>query len=281
MYSQMQSPYGSGTPAHNPYAAPAPQQQVQKGFKYFELYLRGREELLLRVYNDPEATNNTVSKPNTVILARSQLAWQSTDALPPASPCDREMEKDTSKTAFLIAAYAKYKFPLVWLRTNHAKLARFTDTSKEDYPVKLDTVNAWKTNDSIHLSDIIAEIVFLAVTPPPHNPFAINHSVYDTLPIEESLVCVSAMLDFLNKVYLSSVPYAHLAQPAAVVGNGRAERDSRGRAVSETRKHAAAAACARKSAAGPESLGSNEPLVAPPSQQQQQQQQQHQPVMAM
>ncbi|KAI9168288.1 hypothetical protein H9P43_007660 [Blastocladiella emersonii ATCC 22665] len=194
-----------------------------KGFKYFELYLRGREELVLRVYNDPDGSTALTRQPSTRELARSQsrnllasrshhrLLWQSTDALPPASPCDRELERNSNYTAFLVAGYAKYKSPFVWLRTNHAKFARWVDESatKEDVPVKLDTVNKWKNSDSIHVADILAELLNIAMSPPPLNPFAINHALFDELPLEESVVSTAAMLDFLQKVYLSDAPHAH------------------------------------------------------------------------
>lgn len=41
------------------------------------------------------------------------------DALP-ASPSDKDIEQDQSRTAFLIAGYARYRRPYVWLRSNHA-----------------------------------------------------------------------------------------------------------------------------------------------------------------
>ncbi|KNE70092.1 hypothetical protein AMAG_15071 [Allomyces macrogynus ATCC 38327] len=191
-----------------------------KGFKYYELYLRGREELLLRVYNNPDDFKKVSKQPSSMNLARSQsrimlsnktqnrLMWQSTDALPPASPCDRELEKDPSKTAFLIAGYARYKCPFVWLRTNHSKFAKLTENSKHDDPIKLESAAAWKTSDNVRVSDIIAEVIGIAVSPPPINPFAVNLGYYDDLPLEESVVCVGAMLDFLQKIYLSNSPYA-------------------------------------------------------------------------
>ncbi|KAL7753321.1 hypothetical protein RI367_001096 [Sorochytrium milnesiophthora] len=214
-----------------------------KGFKYYELYLRGREELLLRVYNVAATKGSMSRQPSSMDLARShskgnlslksqkrfvtnaiatampqmtlvfppniRLLWSmSMEALPPASPCDRELEKDSSKTAFLIAGYARYKCPYVWLRTNHTRFKRFQESAKVDDPLKLETVNSWKTSDDVKASDIIAELISITVQPPPKNPFAVDHTFYDTLPLEESLVCVSAMIDFLQKVYIRDTPYA-------------------------------------------------------------------------
>jgi hypothetical protein len=62
--------------------------------------------------------------------------------------------------------------------------------------------------DSIRLHDIIAEIISTVITHPPQNPFEINHAYYDELPLEESAVCAGAMLDFLQKIFLSSCSYA-------------------------------------------------------------------------
>ncbi|KAJ1497632.1 hypothetical protein HMI54_013468, partial [Coelomomyces lativittatus] len=43
-----------------------------KGFKYFEVYLRGREELLVRVYNQPSTHVPVISKqPSSKDLAKS------------------------------------------------------------------------------------------------------------------------------------------------------------------------------------------------------------------
>jgi len=58
------------------------------------------------------------------------------------------------------------------------------------------------------LWNIMAEIITLSLSPPPTNPFEIDHSYYDTLPVEECAVSTGAMVDFLQKVYLKDVEYA-------------------------------------------------------------------------
>ncbi|CAG8633722.1 4502_t:CDS:2, partial [Cetraspora pellucida] len=177
-----------------------------KGFKHFEVYLRGREELLLRVYIDGQKRNSTEEscrlKYNSLSLAKFQsnaLFSPKTRrtlsngseflemTLPPSSPLDEELEKDESNHVFLIAGYARYKCPYVWLRSNHKRLIQLQDDQKleTDNPLKLDTIAAWKTQD-IKLWDIIAEVITLSLSPPPENPFEINHAYYDTLPLEES-----------------------------------------------------------------------------------------------
>ncbi|KAJ1510369.1 hypothetical protein HMI54_014610, partial [Coelomomyces lativittatus] len=142
------------------------------------------------------------------VLAR--LAWQSSDVLPPASPCDRELEKDHTKTAFLVAGYARYKCPFVWLRTNHSAFIKSSNSSSHDDPIKLNSVSQWKTSDTIWLGDIIAEILFSVITPKISNPFEINHAFFDTLPTEESIICCGALLRFLQRIFLSDATYATL-----------------------------------------------------------------------
>ncbi|CAG8491708.1 6761_t:CDS:2 [Funneliformis caledonium] len=201
-----------------------------KGFKHFEVYLRGREELLLRVYID--SNNKTKSNLesnrlnyNSLSLAKSQSnalfspktrrtnflsnGFDMDIILPPSSPLDKDLEKDETNHAFLIAGYARYKCPYVWLRSNHKRLIQLQDDQKleTDNPLKLDTIAAWKARD-IKLWDIIAEVITLCLDKAPENPFEIDHSYYDTLPIEEMAVSTGAMVDFLQKVYLNDTPYA-------------------------------------------------------------------------
>lgn len=93
-----------------------------RGFKHFELYLRGREELLVKIFNSKKTqsrqpSSKELAKKHTM-KQKMRLKWQSTDNLPPASPCDRELERDPLKTVFLIAGYARYKSPFVWVPLN-------------------------------------------------------------------------------------------------------------------------------------------------------------------
>lgn len=132
-------------------------------------------------------------------------------ALPvaPASPCDRELEKDSSKTVFLIAGYARYKRPYVWLRSNHTRLVKQKPNQEidTDNPVKLETVADWATKD-IRLWQMIDEIMSLAVAKKPDNPFEVDHDYFNSLSVEGSLILSGAMLDFLRKIYLRKPAYS-------------------------------------------------------------------------
>lgn len=105
-------------------------------------------------------------------------------AIIPASPCDREIEKDQTKTAFLIAGYARYKRPYVWLRSNHQKIAKISpdlSTSVEnDAPVKLASVDKWISSEDIKLWEILSEIILLShgalnIVTSNGNPFTLEH----------------------------------------------------------------------------------------------------------
>ncbi|KAF9385755.1 hypothetical protein CPC16_007863 [Podila verticillata] len=185
---------------------------LTQGFYYFEVYLRGREELLLQVYNDIKPPSNSVghnTQPNSITLAKSRLKTSSSKkAPPPLSPIDTELEKDESRATFLIAGYPRYKCPYVWLRSNHKRLIQNNNDQKVEAndPLKLSTISSWRTDD-IRLWDIMAEIVTLTLSPSPVNPFRINHAYYDTLPLEECVIATGAMMDFLQRVYMKDTPY--------------------------------------------------------------------------
>ncbi|CAG8785357.1 1076_t:CDS:2, partial [Acaulospora morrowiae] len=117
---------------------------------------------------------------------------------------------DESNHVFLIAGYPKYKCPYVWLRSNHKQLIQLQDDQRleTDNPLKLDTIEAWKNQD-IKLWDIVAEVMTISLTPlAPENPFEVDHSYYDTLPLEECVVRTGAMVYFLQNVYLKDTTYA-------------------------------------------------------------------------
>ncbi|KAF9200886.1 hypothetical protein BGZ49_008871, partial [Haplosporangium sp. Z 27] len=158
----------------------------EEGFYYFEVYLRGREELLLHIYNDMKPVSNglgiSTSQPNSIVLAKSRptnvLSSRTLRSLklyspkptpPPMSPIDTELEKDETRATFLITGYPRYKCPYVW--------------------------------------DIMAEIITLTLSPSPINPFRINHAYFEALPLEECIIATGAMVDFLRRVYMKNTPY--------------------------------------------------------------------------
>ena len=77
-----------------------------KGFHYFEIRIRGREELEMKVF-PYQNTKNT--KPLLKLQSSSLI-------IPPASPTPKRKD---SFPMFLIAGYQKYKAPFVWVLLIH------------------------------------------------------------------------------------------------------------------------------------------------------------------
>lgn len=209
-----------------------------KGFKYFALYLRGREELICRVLNEPMSREiwsyyDSPSSEKTRLKGKSSFTFDSLPprneqslimsantqkslsgygfmdiGLPPASPSDKDIDlKDDKSTLFLIAAYARYSCPYVWVRSNHERLVSFSgdSSSKEkqkDSPLKLKSTAEWKQRDT-KLWDIIAEVVKLCMYPSPLNPFAVDFKYFEGLPLVQRVIATGAMAHFLQKVVAS------------------------------------------------------------------------------
>eukprot|EP01137_Pigoraptor_chileana_P010347 Opistho-2@59812 len=185
---------------------------VVSGFKHFRMYLRGREELLVTVYND-RATPHHSRASSAVNLHkapsfRTLFSGHGENSPAPASPSMNEGTlEDPDETAFLLAAYARYKCPYVWLRTNHRRLLALTSPENSvsvdrDRPVRLRTTEEWKVRD-VKAWEIIAEIVRVGVRPPPSNPFAIDRAMFSDMSSMEVVLATGALLNFLIKVYTS------------------------------------------------------------------------------
>ncbi|EDO35218.1 predicted protein, partial [Nematostella vectensis] len=204
-----------------------------KGFKYFALYLRGREELICRVLNEPMwiwvygyLVPSPLHQPVFPALVDMGLWISSSQSLtptclsslsgygfmdiglPPASPSERDIDlKDDKSTLFLIACYARYNCPYVWVRSNHERLVCFSAdeeiaNQQKDSPLKLRSTSSWKKRDT-KLWDIIAEIVKLCMYPAPLNPFTVDFKYFEGLPSGERLIATGAMASFLQKVVTS------------------------------------------------------------------------------
>ena len=55
--------------------------------------------------------------------------------------------------------------------------------------------------------DILAELVKLCTYPPPLNPFAVDLSYFDNLPLHERALASAAMVNFLQKVMVSNTKH--------------------------------------------------------------------------
>lgn len=205
-----------------------------KGFKHFATYLRGKEEMVISVVNEPQTQHrvyNTDSRRESVmddgtdpsrsfnsqqlpydkrsllISLRSQMNLNINApkgiGLPPASPSDKENNVDSDTTLFLIAGYARYSCPYVWVRSNHQRLIRLTNdsTQEKDSPLRLKTTNRWNSQD-IHIWDIMSELVKLCTYPSPMNPFEVDFDYFPSLPIQDQVIATAAMVYCLQQIVL-------------------------------------------------------------------------------
>eukprot|EP00039_Didymoeca_costata_P015276 m.257118 g.257118 ORF g.257118 m.257118 type:complete len:247 (-) comp16189_c0_seq4:1760-2500(-) len=188
-----------------------------KGFKYFRFDIRGKEELLITVMNQPRSITPMVS-PNTsqselprnqeslMLSSRTQRRLSGFGyinvGLPPASPSDREIiSTESQSTTFLIGAYARYGYPYVWMRTNHERLIRISedDPMAKDSPLKLKSTSDWASS-SVRIWDVIHEIIEICTQPNPSNPFAIDLDFFKSLTTVDRLLSTAAMVYFLQRV---------------------------------------------------------------------------------
>ncbi|XP_038642858.1 uncharacterized protein si:dkey-19b23.7 isoform X2 [Scyliorhinus canicula] len=199
-----------------------------QGFRYFQPWLRGREELLLTVVNE-DISWPSASLPRSLVNSPSQdlgvaelpYADQSLltslrsqkrmsggghadTGLPPASPCDREIAlPELNCTLFLLACYAKYQCPHVWIRSNHERFVKMAGGSwaARDSPLQLTATRDWHRNDG-QIWEIVTELVELCTRPPPSNPFTLDIRYFESLPLMERYLASGAMVSFLQRIVI-------------------------------------------------------------------------------
>ncbi|XP_061664101.1 uncharacterized protein si:dkey-19b23.7 isoform X2 [Syngnathoides biaculeatus] len=198
-----------------------------QGFKYFQPWLRGKEELLLTVVNEdvgwrspgfavsrasassgPSSDSSSSSSSSPSLASRTGSPTpepaarepSSEEHLLPASPSEREMAvPEVNCTLFLVAGYMKYGRPHAWIRSNHERLAsvRGADSVVRDRPVKLKSITDWQTG-GIRVWDVVSELVSLCTVPLPSNPFALDMRYIQRLPVPERFLASGALLNFLE-----------------------------------------------------------------------------------
>lgn len=179
-----------------------------RGFCYFSLYLRGREELLVSV----QPTRSPDGNDDAPFLMRAgSSAGGSTplfDAtgvrLPPASPADARTpaSRSDATTVFLVAGYARYKCPFVWLRSKTHRLRGVSPDIGLESPLQLKTTDAW-AESNIRVWDIIEELVHITFASSlPTNAFAMDARFFAALEPFERFLATGAALNMLRKLYL-------------------------------------------------------------------------------
>ncbi|PIK39771.1 hypothetical protein BSL78_23392 [Apostichopus japonicus] len=198
-----------------------------RGFKYFSMYLRGKEEMVCTVLNEPVTPRSSTpvsteggqvffsgSQPELPVDQKDLMLSQGTQkrlsgygymdiGLPPASPSEREITPARQdSTLFLLAGYGKYSCPYVWVRSNHDRLVKLNEENKcnKDSPLRLKTTSAWNEKD-IRAWEILAELVKLNTRPSPSNPFAVDLQYFDSLDIGERVIALGAMSHLLQQIF--------------------------------------------------------------------------------
>ncbi|KAJ8338200.1 hypothetical protein SKAU_G00371660 [Synaphobranchus kaupii] len=197
-----------------------------QGFRYFQPWLRGREELLLTIVNEDlgwqspgfpvsvaSSFSSTTAGSSSSSDACSPLSGvQPTQGPPqqassnneahllPASPSEREIAvPEINCTLFLLAGYAKYGRPYAWIRSNHERLVNIggTDSMVRDTPMKLKSITDWGSQGT-RVWDVVSELVCLCTIPPPANPFSLDIRYLQTLPLSERFLVSGALINFLE-----------------------------------------------------------------------------------
>ncbi|KAM9835010.1 uncharacterized protein ACBT44_015305 isoform 1-T1 [Syngnathus typhle] len=207
-----------------------------QGFKYFQPWLRGKEELLLTVVNEDlgwrspgfavsRASSGSVSSTSDICspsssspsiasragspqpgeprgpAARLPLGDpRSEEHLLPASPSEREMAvPEVNCTLFLVAGYVKYGRPHAWIRSNHERLLSIPGGHSlvRDTPMKLKSIADWQSG-GIRVWDVVSELVCLCTMPFPSNPLALDMRYIQSLAVPERFLVTGALLNFLE-----------------------------------------------------------------------------------
>ncbi|BFZ00492.1 hypothetical protein BsWGS_03531 [Bradybaena similaris] len=201
-----------------------------KGFRHFHCYVRSKEELLIVVNNRSQghrlsfsslASTPSSRKPSLGPNDRSSVSSHNTQVgrdpmrddvcLPPASPSE-DSTPDPDVTVLLIAGYARYSCPYVWVRTNHQRLLQLSNRVDvaRDTPLRLASTTSWREGD-VHVTDIVAEVVGLCTHPAPWNPFDIDLQYFQSLSQPDQFLGSAAMMACLQKIVIhtsESKPYS-------------------------------------------------------------------------
>ncbi|ORZ02418.1 hypothetical protein BCR43DRAFT_519744 [Syncephalastrum racemosum] len=195
-----------------------------RGFKYFETFLRGREELVLCTRGKRRLEPWTLMPP--AVLARTHSRHihhpQLTSETIPLSPSDENLLKHHEPIIFLFTGYSRYKCPYIYLRSQHEHLVLqeeeesqqprgSTSSSFFDQPLTLKTDTAWRRHENVGLWQMVCEVLTIVLDPKPVNPLEIDFQYLDSLPLEEAVFLTGGLIHFLQEIWLQAEPSTPLA----------------------------------------------------------------------
>uniref|UniRef100_UPI00358EF35A uncharacterized protein n=1 Tax=Myxine glutinosa TaxID=7769 RepID=UPI00358EF35A len=191
-----------------------------QGFLHFSLQLRGKEELLVTVVNrgtvglsstlaaclgtHEQTTDSDCGSPRSsdTVPAYTRLDEPQNEELLPASPDDQEAAiPPPGSSLFLLAAYARYGRPYVWLRSSPPN--GVLPGARYDRPLPLLSTQHWSDHD-VSVWDVIADLVSICSDPrsSPPVPFAMDQAWLLSLPYTARLFATGAAIHFLQSLFL-------------------------------------------------------------------------------
>uniref|UniRef100_A0A3B3YTC5 DUF7886 domain-containing protein n=1 Tax=Poecilia mexicana TaxID=48701 RepID=A0A3B3YTC5_9TELE len=182
-----------------------------QGFKYFQPWLRGKEELLLTVVNEDLVTWAAGAAPpcpgslgarqtsRRLTLTPGHSTHSTVNLSPVRLTLELLLRQEVNCTLFLLAGYVKYGRPYAWIRSNHERLVSIggMDSMVKDTPMKLKSITDWQTR-GIRVWDIVSELVCLCTVPSPTNPLTLDMRYIKTLPLHDRFLVTGALLSFLE-----------------------------------------------------------------------------------
>uniref|UniRef100_A0A8C4QMD3 Si:dkey-19b23.7 n=1 Tax=Eptatretus burgeri TaxID=7764 RepID=A0A8C4QMD3_EPTBU len=204
------------------------------GFQHFSLRLRGREELLVTVVNREtvgsrfQSDRGSPRSSDTAPVRASDcsLDEQQNEELLPASPGDQEAAiPPPGSSLFLLAAYARYGRPYVWLRSSPPNV--IPPGACCDRPLPLPSTQHWLDHD-VSVWDVIADLVSFCSDSrsSPPNPFAIDYAWLLILPHTARLFATGAAIHFLQSLFLKGDSRYHSALLGELLSLTRLHLDS-------------------------------------------------------
>eukprot|EP00003_Mantamonas_plastica_P033280 TRINITY_DN942_c0_g1_i11.p1 TRINITY_DN942_c0_g1~~TRINITY_DN942_c0_g1_i11.p1 ORF type:complete len:145 (+),score=29.39 TRINITY_DN942_c0_g1_i11:165-599(+) len=122
-----------------------------------------------------------------------------------ADEAEEQGFRPTKTVDFLMAGYAKYNVPYVWLRSEPSEAllnSGLLEEDDRDNPLVLATTTTWQYS-SVKAADVLVELVSITLDEVPDNPFQIDFSFFEELSLFERTVCQASLLNFLRRVFVS------------------------------------------------------------------------------
>lgn len=181
---------------------------VLRCFKHFDLYVRGREELVVIVQGTAPAAGGSSNIPTSRTPRGTEYSDLDFADFAPASPCEREELHltDNDIAIYLIGAYRHYGRPFVWLRVGHEAVPAVGRGRKgmRDVPLTLASTARWEDDADplLHPWEVVEELVNISLESCVENALAVDLDALAGLPHHDRLLASATLARFLRQVYI-------------------------------------------------------------------------------